>query len=60
MRWNARIDYSNARPLDVHRWSKYPEVNYLIDHVFTDLQSINGNTRISKKLVKVNVLDGTT
>ena len=53
----TEIDYANARPLDVHRWSEYPEVNDLVGHVFTDLQSINGNSRISKKLVKVILLD---
>ena len=53
----TEIDYTNARPLDVHRWSEYPEVNDLVGHVFTDLQSINGNSRISKKLVKVILLD---
>ena len=52
-----KIDYTNAKPLDVHRWSKYPEVNDFVDHVFTDLQSIDGNSRISKKLVKVILLD---
>ena len=51
------IDYTNARPLDVHRWSEYPEVNDFVGHVFTDLQSIDGNSRISKKLVKVILLD---
>ena len=53
----TEIDYANARPLDVHRWSEYPEVNDLVDYVFTDLQSINGNSQISKKLVKVILLD---
>ncbi|MDC0860783.1 hypothetical protein OAP54_03940 [Planktomarina temperata] len=53
----TEIDYTNARPLDVHRWSEHPEVNAFIDHVFTDLKSINGYARISKKLVKVILLD---
>ena len=53
----TEIDYTNARPLDVHRWSEHPEVNAFIDHVFTDLKSINGNARISKKVVKVILLD---
>ena len=53
----TEIDYANARPLGVHRWSEYPEVNDLVGHVFTDLQSINGNSQISKKLVKVILLD---
>ena len=53
----TEIDYANARPLDVHRWSEYPEVNDFVGHVFTDLPSIDGNSRISKKLVKVILLD---
>jgi len=53
----TEIDYANARPLDVHGWSEYPEVNDLVGHVFTDLQSTNGNSQISKKLVKVILLD---
>ena len=53
----TEIDYTNARPLDVHRWSEYPEVNDFVDYVFTDLKSVNGNAQISKKLVKVILLD---
>ena len=26
--------YSNARPVDVHTWSDYPEVNDFVDQVF--------------------------
>ena len=29
----TEIDYANARPLDVHRWSEYPEVNDFVGHV---------------------------
>ena len=53
----TEIDYTNARPLDVHRWSEYPEVNDFVGHVFTDLKAVNGNAQISKKLVKVILLD---
>jgi len=53
----TEIDYTNARPLDVHRWSEYPEVNDFVDYVFTDLKAVNGNAQISKKLVKVILLD---
>ena len=53
----TEIDYANARPLDVHRWSEYPEVNDFVDYVFTDLKAVNGNAQISKKLVKVILLD---
>ena len=51
------IDYTDTRPLDVHRWSEYPEVNDFVDYVFTDLKAVNGNAQISKKLVKVILLD---
>ena len=50
-------DYSNSRPLDVHKWSEYPEVNRFIDEIFKDLSSFNGNTKITKKLLKVLLLD---
>ena len=53
----TEIDYTNARPLDVHRWSEYPEVNDFVDYVFTDLKAVNGNAQISKKLVKLILLD---
>jgi hypothetical protein len=51
------IDYSNARPLDVHRWSDHSEVNTFIGQIYNDLKSIEGNEEISKKLVKVILLD---
>jgi hypothetical protein len=51
------IDYSNARPLDVHRWSDHSEVNAFIGQIYNDLKSIEGNEEISKKLVKVILLD---
>ena len=44
----TEIDYTNARPLDVHRWSEYPEVNDFVDYVFTDLKSINGMLKLAK------------
>jgi hypothetical protein len=27
-------DYQHSRPLDVHRWSDYKEVNKLVDKVY--------------------------
>ena len=52
-----KVDYANARPLDVHRWSDYSEVNIFVNEIYNDLKSIKGNEAISKKLVKVILLD---
>ena len=52
-----KVDYANARPLDVHRWSDYSEVNIFVNEIYNDLKSIKGNEDISKKLVKVILLD---
>ena len=27
-------DYDHAQPLDVHRWSDYPEVNRFVDRLY--------------------------
>ena len=51
------MDYSNSRPLYVHKWSEYSEVNRFIDEIFKHLSSFNGNTKITKKLLKVLLLD---
>ena len=47
----------NARPLDVHTWSDYSEVNVFVDDIYQHLTSIKGNERINKKLLKVLLLD---
>jgi len=51
------IDLINARPLDVHTWSDYPEVNLFVDDIYSSLSSVEGNERINKKLLKVLLLD---
>ena len=51
------LDLINARPLDVHTWSDYPEVNLFIDDIYGSLSSVEGNERINKKLLKVLLLD---
>ena len=51
------IDHKNARPLDVHRWSDHSEVNTFVKEIYDDLKSIKGAEAISKKLVKVILLD---
>ena len=35
-----KVDYANARPLDVHRWSDYSEVNIFVNEIYNDLKSI--------------------
>ena len=51
------LNYINSRPLDVHRWSEYPEVNEFVNEIYSELISINGHETTSKKLVKVILLD---
>ena len=48
---------TNVRPLDVHRWSDYPEVNTFVNHIYTLLVGLYGNERINKKHLKVLLLD---
>jgi len=52
-------DYQHSRPLDVHRWSDYNEVNKFVDDVYDkylNTQS-NENQKIKKKHLKVVLLD---
>ena len=51
------LNYINSRPLDVHRWSEYPEVNEFVNEIYSELISINGHETTSKKLLKVLLLD---
>ena len=51
------LNYINSRPLDVHRWSEYPEVNEFVNEIYSELVSIKGHETTSKKLVKVILLD---
>ena len=51
------IDLVNARPLDVHTWSDYPEVSNFVDQIYSNLSSAVGNDMINKRLLKVLLLD---
>ena len=46
-----------ARPLDVHTWSDYSEVNTFVELVFEDLKGLDGNRKTILKLLKVVLLD---
>ena len=50
-------ELTNARPLDVHIWSKYPEVNVFVNKIYSDLITIKGHEKTNKKLLKVLLLD---
>ena len=52
-------NYQHSRPLDVHRWSEYAEVNVFIDEVYDDYLNTQSkeNVRIKKKHLKVILLD---
>lgn len=57
MTYLPNIDLNYSRPLDVHRWSKHPEVNSLMDKIYSSLPHISGNKTIRKKHLKVLLLD---
>ena len=50
-------DFNYSRPLDVHRWSDYSEVNDYVNEIYLILKSIKGHENTGKKLVKVLLLD---
>ena len=51
-------DYNHSRPLDVHRWSNFPEVNTFIDELYNNhIKDISENARIQKKHLKLVLLD---
>ena len=50
-------DFLNSRPLDVHKWSDYSEVNKFVNEIYEKLISVKGHERTAKKLVKVLLLD---
>ncbi len=51
-------DYNYSRPLDVHRWSCYPESNTFINFIYdTHFKTDKANKTIRKKLLKVVLLD---
>ena len=54
---NKDPNFKNARPLDVHTWSEFNEVNIFIDKIHSELIQLQGNERINKKLLKVLLLD---
>ena len=49
-------DWNNSRPLDVHRWSDYMEVNRLVDQLMAD-QFADFTHKKTKNHVKVLLLD---
>lgn len=53
----TNLDLEHSRPLDVHRWSYYPETNEFVDEIFASLTSVPGQRKTSKKLLKVVLLD---
>ena len=52
-------NYQHSRPLDVHRWSEYKEVNAFVNEVYNDYLNTQSkeNVRIKKKHLKVVLLD---
>ena len=51
-------DYNHSRPLDVHRWSNYSEVNPFIDELYNNhIKDVSENANIQKKHLKLILLD---
>ena len=48
-------EYKHSRPLDVHRWSEYTEVNKFVDDIYKTY--FKQKTNIRKKHLKVIILD---
>ena len=47
-------DYNHSRPLDVHRWSNYSEVNPFIDEIYNNhIKDVSENVNIQKKHLKL-------
>ena len=47
-------DYNHSRPLDVHRWSNFPEVNTFIDKLYdNNIKNVSENAKIQKKHLKL-------
>lgn len=46
-----------SRVLDVHVWSNHSEVNDFVNNIYSQLRGTIGNERITKKLLKVLLLD---
>ena len=41
MTTSEEIDRENSRPLDVHRWSDFPEVNEFVDKIWKEFLEQN-------------------
>jgi hypothetical protein len=61
---NDQIDPDHAKPLDVHTWSDYPEINKLVDELWLQVvepalggKSNNKGKSDPKRQLKVLVLD---
>ena len=50
------LNYINSRPLDVHRWSEYPEVNEFVNEIYNELISIKGIGLWSAQMFLIFVL----
>lgn len=54
---NSFASLIHSRPLDVHTWSDYSEVNLFIDEIFNRLPPLSLNKNKFKKHLKVVLLD---
>lgn len=52
--------YDNSRPLDVHRWSEYPEVRSAVDAIYEELIQLpefSGREKDNKRHLRVVLMD---
>ena len=54
-------ELDNSRPLDVHKWSEYPEVNQAVNHIYSEFVALDkikdDDDEKFKKHLKVVILD---
>lgn len=48
--------FKHARPLDVHTWSEYPEVNTFVNQLFDLISSFEGNKKYWQEIGQSNLV----
>lgn len=54
------IELDNSELFDVHKWSEYPQVNSIVESLYSDLSTdpnFDKNQKLRKKHIKVLILD---
>ena len=48
-------DLENSRPLDVHRWSEFPEVRAAVNDLFRELRTTNAARNANANKLKIHL-----